>query len=74
MPMGPALPPSSLPSPRFPPRQEHAFVEKMLSAMVQPNSPRISMTAIGSSPGNALAFVLTGVSGSAWQIRRKLRK
>jgi len=34
--------------------------------MAEPNSPRInsSMTAIGSSPGNALAIVLTGVSGS----------
>jgi gluconokinase len=38
----------------------------MLSAMAEPNSPRInsSVTAIGSSPGNALAIVLTGVSGS----------
>jgi adenylylsulfate kinase-like enzyme len=38
----------------------------MLSAMAEHNSPRInsSVTAIGSSPGNALAIVLTGVSGS----------
>ena len=34
--------------------------------MAEPNSLRInsSVTAIGSSPGNALAIVLTGVSGS----------
>jgi hypothetical protein len=47
---------------RFSSRQEHTFAEKMLSAMAEPNSSRInsSMTAIGSSPGNALAIVLTG--------------